>query len=322
MNASTSCDKLWHKRLNELSQVWPDFLDGRSTALHKTRVASRRIREALPVVALAAPPTKVKKLSRKMRALTRYLGPIRELDVELGMLEDKSRTEAIPDRAIEMVRREIASRRHILREELAARPPVGDLKKLVKKLERVAKKRGTKRESQWRGVLAARLMQRSKALGLALEDAGPVYAPERVHGVRVASKKLRYALEIAQEMGVAGSAMLVRKLKRHQERLGKLQDMQTLLKHVRETESSPAVASRVSDLAAYAETLEKDCRRLHADFVEHRDGLADIAKEVRHQIVTALTTYQRRQAHASTALPSAVRPRARAKITHGRNGSV
>ena len=72
-----------------------------------------------------------------MRALTRYLGPIRELDVELDILDDASKAQRVPGRAIEMVRREIAAKRQALRHELTENAPVGDLKKLIKKLERV-----------------------------------------------------------------------------------------------------------------------------------------------------------------------------------------
>ena len=325
MNISNSRDRLWRKRLNELSAVWPDFVSGRTTGLHKTRVASRRIREALPIVGAAAPPAKVKKLSKKMRALTRSLGPIRELDVELIILENKSRTEAVPGRAIEMVRREVASRRQALRQELADNAPVTDLKKLLKKLERVstAKKtgkraegRGKKKgeterdaEAQWRGVLAARLMRRAKALAVALEDAGPLYAPERLHDVRISTKKLRYALEIARDASVAAATPLVKLLKRHQERLGHLHDLQMLLKHVRETEASPGVGSRVNDLTAYADSLDKECRRMHADFVEHRGEIASVVKDVRHQVVPALTTPPRRQARVTAAQRPSVRPR-------------
>src|SRR5688572_8509558 len=124
MNAFTSCDRLWRKRLNELSSVWPDFVGGRTAALHKTRVASRRIREALPVVGVSAPPAKVKKLNRKMRELTRSLGPIRELDVELDLLDGESKTDGVAGRAIEMVRREVASKRLALRRDLAENAPV------------------------------------------------------------------------------------------------------------------------------------------------------------------------------------------------------
>ena len=332
MNTSTSRDRLWRKRLNELSAVWPDFVNGRTGGLHKTRVASRRIREALPIVAATAPPAKVKKLSKKMRALTRCLGPIRELDVELDILEDKSKSDGVPGRAIEMVRREVASRRQALRAELADNAPVDDLKKLLRKLERVGKredgrgkkgkkqKADTKFEAQWRGVLATRLMRRAKTVAAALDGAGPLYVPERIHDVRISSKKLRYALEIARDAGVTAATPLVRVLKRHQERLGHLHDLQMLLKHVRETEAAPGVGSRVNDLTAYADSLDRECRRLHADFVEHRNELASVVKDVRHHVVPALTTPPRRQAHVNGARPStavgpgrraAARPRAR-----------
>jgi CHAD domain-containing protein len=323
MNASRSRDKLWQKRLNELSAVWPDFVNGRTTGLHKTRVASRRIREALPIIAVAAPPDKVKKLSKKMRALTRYLGPIRELDVELDML-DHTPSDAAPERVIEMVRREVATRRKVLREGLADNAPVGDVRKLLKKLERVGKA-GQKAEdkaqkedgkgqtpngdldAQWHAVLAARLVRRTKALDSAVDGAGPLYAPERLHNVRIAAKKLRYTLEIAQDASVPGAAALVRALKRHQERLGRLHDVQMLLRHVRETEGSPAFGARVNDLAAFADALDRRCRKLHADFVEHRGELASITRDVRHRVVSSLTTPSRRQAHVNGARASAGR---------------
>ena len=218
MNTSTSRDRLWRKRLNELNAVWPDFVSGQTAGLHKTRVASRRIREALPIVAASASPAKVKKLNKKMRALTRCLGPIRELDVELDLLEDKSKTDGVPGRAIEMVRREVAARRQALRQELADNAPVTDLKKLLKKLERVAtpgktgKTRKTGERAEGRGkrvkgtraksrvqrasskcsgaaCLPTRLMRRAKSLGSALEDAGPLYAPERLHEVRICDQE-------------------------------------------------------------------------------------------------------------------------------------
>lgn len=306
MNTSTSCDRLWRKRLSELEHVWPDLLDGNPGGLHKARVATRRIREALPIVAVAASAPKVKKVSKKMRALTRYLGPVRELDVELEILEDKQRPVGASERVIETVYRAIAERRQALRDELVDNLPVSDVKKLLRKLEKIGRKNGDERETQWRGALATRLMRRAKSLAATLHDAGPLYAPERLHAVRVSTKKLRYALEVAHELGVAGAAVLVRMVKRHQERLGQLHDLQMLLKHVRETVGSSG--SQTSELTAYAESLDKACRRLHADFVEHRDELANVVKQVRQQVVPALTTQDRRLAHASGDRPSADSP--------------
>jgi CHAD domain-containing protein len=307
MNARTSYDSVWRKRLNALTAVWPDFLDGQTAGLHKVRVATRRIREALPIVGATASPAKVKKLKRKIRDLTRHLGPIRELDVELGMLEEQPPdNETVSPQAIAMVRREVAARRQALRRDLDDKPPVADLKKLIKKLERVApaeegrgKKGRGKREHAWRGVLAARLLRRAKRLASALEEAGPLYVPERIHDVRIATKKLRYALEIASEAADPLAGELTKVLKKQQTRLGRLHDFQSLLKRVREAEASPGVGSRVNDLTAYADVLERECRRLHAEFVEQRDALINCVTAVRDDLVPTLTTAQRRQARVS-----------------------
>src|SRR5947207_2807620 len=137
MNVRDPYDGLWRKRLDALDKVWPQFLAGETEALHKARVASRRIREALPVVGVQAPHAKVKKLRRKMRGLTRYLGPIRELDVELVMIEKRMAGEA-PHPALSLVRREVAARRQALRQKLKDDKPVGDLKKLRRKLEKIS----------------------------------------------------------------------------------------------------------------------------------------------------------------------------------------
>jgi len=332
MNTSTTRERLWQKRLNEFSAVWPEFVSGRTGGLHKTRVASRRIREALPIVGAGVSKAKIKKLGKKMRALTRSLGPIRELDVELDILEARSKSDGVPGRALEIVRREVASRRQVLREELADDAPVGDLKKLIRKLERVGGKaaKGKERgrteakgkrqegkrhkaegefEAQWRGVLATRLMRRAKGVATALENAGPVYVPERLHEVRISTKKLRYVLEIARDAGVVTAMPLVTTLGRHQERLGHLHDLQMLLKHVRETDASRNVGSRVNDLAAYADSLDRECRQLHADYVDHRAELASVVKDVRHHVIHALAAPPRRQAHVTAPRRPAVRSR-------------
>jgi CHAD domain-containing protein len=322
MNESTSRDRLWRKRLNELSAVWPDLVNGRTTGLHKTRVASRRIREALPVVAVDAPPDKVRKLNKKMRTLTRSLGPIRELDVELALLEERAAADGMPARVLEAVRRDVASRRQALRRELKHGAPIGDLSKLLKKLERVAGGKGAKakgrkksrqREAAWRGMLATRLVRRAKRLDAALEEAGPVYAADRLHAVRISVKKLRYALEIARDASVSGVVPLLKVLKRHQERLGHLHDLQVLLMHVREADALAGGSALGTELAAYADSLDRECRRLHAAFVERRGELAAATKDIRQHVVAALTTPARRQAHASARPRQAGHAHARAK---------
>jgi CHAD domain-containing protein len=300
MNVRHPYDGLWRKRLDALDKVWPQFLAGDTEALHKARVASRRIREALPVVGAQASPAKLKKLRKKMRGLTRYLGPIRELDVELGMIETRMAAEGRS--ALSLVRREVAARRQALRHKLKKDKPVADLKKLRHKLEKVAapKKEKSENHDVWRAALAATLLRRAKRLKAALDDAGPLYAPERLHDVRIATKKLRYALEISADAGLVGVKPLLKGLKRAQERLGHLHDLQSLLKHVQRAQASPRVGSRLAELTAYADRLERECRALHAQFVEDRDVLFKAVQEIKHTLIPALTTRHLRQARVTS----------------------
>jgi CHAD domain-containing protein len=272
------------------------------------RVASRRIREALPVVGAEAPSSQVKKLARKVRRLTRDLGRIRELDVELRILEERSNADGEEGRAIEMLRREVVAERQTQQRGLADSVPAGDLKKLIKKLERVgglqraegterAEGRGQRDEGRWRGVLASRLIKRAKELRTALNEAGPVYAPERLHRVRLAVKKLRYALEIAGDVGLTSARPLVRVLKREQQRLGRLNDLQAVLKRVRGTRAA-STGPQGAELTALAEALERECCRLHAGFVEQRHELVECTRDVRQHLVTTLVGPSRRPARA------------------------
>jgi CHAD domain-containing protein len=312
MNVRTPYDGLWSKRLVALNKAWPGFVAGETDALHEVRVASRRIREALPVVGASAPAAKVKKLRRKLRRLTRLLGPIRELDVELGLIETQAANGGVPSAALALVRREVASRRQALRRELKDDDPVGDLKKLLRKLEKVARAKDDHQDA-WRGAMAASLVRRAKTLASALDHAGPMYAPERIHGVRVAIKKVRYALEIAQHAGQSGVKALITTLKREQERLGHLHDLQALLKHVHDAKASRVSAARLAELTAYADGLERDCRRLHAEFVDLRNTLFDGVDEIRRVLIPALTTAHRQQArvaHTQRLFGARVRKRA------------
>ncbi len=84
----------------------------------------------------------------------------------------------------------------------------------------------------WRRALGTRLLQRSKRLIAAMDEAGHMYSPERLHSVRIAVKKLRYGLELAADSGVKVATPQVRTMKRVQDVLGKLHDLQVLQTHI------------------------------------------------------------------------------------------
>src|SRR5262249_59445457 len=55
-------------------------------ALHRARVASRRLRELVPVLPLT--PGTTRKLNRRLRKITARLGEVRELDVLLLLIDE------------------------------------------------------------------------------------------------------------------------------------------------------------------------------------------------------------------------------------------
>ena len=73
------------QRLAALTRMLPGAHAGEVTAIHQARVATRRLREALPLVARGSSGRKV---ARIVRRLTRSLGPVRELDVALQTLDE------------------------------------------------------------------------------------------------------------------------------------------------------------------------------------------------------------------------------------------
>ena len=63
-----------------MTRLLPAARDGHAESIRQARVATRRLREALP---LLAPGPRGRALGKTVRRLTRALGPVRELDVAL-----------------------------------------------------------------------------------------------------------------------------------------------------------------------------------------------------------------------------------------------
>ena len=103
------------QRLRALSRTLPGARTGDVGSVHQARVATRRLREALPVLGAGASG---RKLQQRVRALTQALGPVRELDVALLMLEEFLGEEDVPREGIERLRELIAHERHGLHADM------------------------------------------------------------------------------------------------------------------------------------------------------------------------------------------------------------
>jgi CHAD domain-containing protein len=160
------------------------------------------------------------------------------------------------------------------------------MRRLAQKLERIVEHlRHAEEESSrtaarnWRWAVDAQVAGRASRLSLAMADAGAMYLPERLHTVRIAVKKLRYAFELATDLAGEKSGAELRVLKRAQDGLGRMHDLQILIDRVREVQAAlaPPNVTVWRDLDALGVTLEDDCRVLHARYMRLRDDIAAIA---------------------------------------------
>jgi CHAD domain-containing protein len=301
--------RLLARRARALREHLPRAAEGDDRGVHQARVATRRLREALPIlVGSAGGGREAGKARRKIRRLTRALGTVRELDVALTMLDELARAEHLPRLAVEEVRAHVLAERDRRREQMHLRLERVDTGKLNRRLAAVAEQLAGASDETWRTVLSARLLARAARLAEAIGQVGQLYAPERLHEVRIAAKKLRYVLELAAEAGAAEAAPRVRALKRTQELLGGLNDLHVLQQHVATVQAAPRACRRglESGTAALASHLEGECRHLHGRYLTSSPKLREVCKAVPAEIVPAIERRSRRQLKMALPVRAAV----------------
>ena len=276
----TSRPELLRKRLQRFTRSLHGVEGGDVRAVHAARVASRRLRELLPV--LQVDGEGVSKLGRRLRAVTSRLGSVREVDV-LGMLTEELHESGRYDSvAIERVKGLIAEERSRAGHQMGKHLPTAELKRIERKLSRLldkveaAESAGDQEHADrpWQWAVEARVARRADALLGAVKSAGALYLPDRLHAVRIGVKKLRYALELSGEITTGRDADL-RLLKRTQDLLGRMHDSQMLMERVRQVQASvgPPELATWRHLDQLIVSLENGCRRLHGRFVRERPAL-------------------------------------------------
>lgn len=278
-----------------LKRHLPAAVKGDQKGVHQARVASRRLRESVPVLAAGLKAGKTGKTRRKIQGLTRALGSVRELDVSLLLLDELARSKDVPRVAVEDVRAHVIAERDRGRAVMLKRLQRVNMDKLSRRLTALADTLEHAEDDRWRDALAARLVKRSRRLSEAIEEAGQMYAPERLHAVRIAGKKLRYGLEIAADTGVTSAAPRVRTIKRVQDMLGVLHDLQVLQSHVAGVQAvGGGTRAAAPGLEILARHIEDRCRHLHGRYVATTPALRDLCAEVLSTVVPQLARARRR----------------------------
>ena len=205
--SSTRSDLLRKRARPVYARCYTAWSRATCAALHRARVASRRLRELLPMLQLDA--DKARKLGRRLRKVTTRLGTVRELDVLLLLIDELHVSAPQPAAARSDASASASRRTATTRESACPRSlPIAGMRRAGAEARtrrrqlRIAEASSSRTAARdWRWAVDARVARRASRLSAAIADAGAMYLPERLHAVRIAMKKLRYARRAVDRAG-------------------------------------------------------------------------------------------------------------------------
>lgn len=256
----------------------PEAVEGEVEPLHQCRVATRRLRELLPLCGPEVSAAIAQRARRRLRRVGRAMGPVRELDVSLELVDELARQEVIRDEAEQRLRQHLLDERDEHREQMLDRLRTINTRKLERDLAEVARLLGMRQQTDaWAQVLASRMGSRAQALRETADAAGPLYIADRVHAVRIATKRLRYVLELAGDTAEARTKRAVRDARSVQEILGRLHDLDVLAGLMQDAIAAAAGEPWHGLLEAARLHVERECRALHGQYVAQREIVLDLS---------------------------------------------
>ncbi|TGU71211.1 CHAD domain-containing protein [Geomonas terrae] len=235
--------------------------------VHDLRVASRRLREGLALFAPILPRGRLRRLSHRVRGLTRLLGELRNADeaaLFFTELESQAPMEAAPE--ARRLREELIAEGGRIRLQLEKDLRRFDAASLRKDFKfgppNPFKRRQADPFHPFPPFAAAAFAERGAQAEALLPAALEGKDAAAQHRLRIAVKKLRYRLEIVAPLLSDQGEEARRTLKRYQDLLGELHDIDVFAGLVRE---------RVADGAGreeLLETIEKRRSDLFASFLK------------------------------------------------------
>lgn len=232
----------------------------------------------LPLLAAGIPAgdaNRLRKTRRDIRRVAAALGAVRELDVTRGILEEAAARHQWHPPVVSRVRvrlDEDRRQRHSDFVETLRRIGARGLLRDLRRADDTAVPDAKALEE----ALNERRRKRAAALRTSLHELGTLYVPDRLHAVRLAAKKLRYALEAEAAVRRAAVARDIGVLTAIQEHLGHLHDLQILQNRLR---GAGPIAEIVQLRRMHAD-LENECRALHARAVSRTPSWLQVAVRV------------------------------------------
>lgn len=237
--------------------------------LHDMRVAVRRIRAAIRVFGAALAPRFQDELKSELSFLGQSLGPVRDLDVQLGKLgERRSMGASGKSTALTALAQYLRAERDGQRVHLLAALDSARYFRLLIRLEAYALSgRGRARGAAARQMLASaaqrvlkKAMRKLLTCGRGIEKSAAPPAAEDLHALRIRAKRLRYQFEFLSALTGKPGRRFVRRLTRLQDVLGTHHDAMVAAAHLRAYAQGPGAHAEPTELVALGELIGNEMR--------------------------------------------------------------
>jgi triphosphatase len=226
--------------------------------VHDFRVATRRLRTALQVLAEAEiRPKQLRRLRRRLRTLARAAALVRDAEVQLERLAEVPEA---PPALRELLNQQRAAGREALLAALStASPVVAALEEEITHLREQGEAPAPRDGSPWlvRHFAGEHLWKHYQAV-LAYETAFPAPSAATLHQLRIAIKRLRYALEFYAPALADEGHSLRALLADFQELLGRHQDASVALELTETLIEQGVPADELAEFRTHQQALLAD----------------------------------------------------------------
>jgi CHAD domain-containing protein len=286
------------RHLDRFVSLEPKVLRNNADAIHDFRVASRRLQQALDLLYPGQRPPETRKLRRKVRRARGLLGEVRNGDVLLERVDatlsrkrlsrretwqavreylEERRAQAFKKARRKLGKVNLAALDIRLQDQLGASqaaPETGAAAQVIAFPER----RGAP-------VIPDRLAQSLERLWREFEARAKACQTDRrevtLHQARIATKRLRYSLEVVRELGVEGSDEALAWLARLQQELGDWHDLDVLEQMMAEMVARPRFLREQLETALAVQKLMLNLRRARRRLEEKYVALIENSADYR-----------------------------------------
>ncbi len=209
---------LLRRRLRHLLQLREELIArANEETVHDIRVASRRAREVLDYLETVIPESSFKKMQRCAKNLTSNLGEMREIEVNMKLSEKLQKKELIPTVAAELLMHSLMKRKEKLQQRVQKHMKLRNFASYQKFLSRL-------KGSRTMHPTVQEVLKR-RGDDFCDFDLTDGMNDERLHELRILTKKFRYAAEIYNTLQPQKLGRFILRLKRLQEILGEIHDL-------------------------------------------------------------------------------------------------